>query len=110
MDAPCVHVVASLKHIKYLSILREFIGTTWKTAVYNQAYDPLLKMPPTVTKNELLCFELHQPPQFPQKRGRPKKSKKRIESQQAILALSKKSDYTCSACGSIGHKKRSCSK
>nr|CCA23727.1 putative protein [Albugo laibachii Nc14] len=110
MDAPCVHVVASLKHINNLSILREFIGTSWTTAVYKQAYNPLLKMPPTVTKDELLRFEHHQPPPVPQKRGRPKKSKKRIESQPASLALSKKSAYTCSACGCMGHSKRSCSK
>nr|CCA25172.1 AlNc14C279G10084 [Albugo laibachii Nc14] len=87
MDARSVHVVASLKHINNLSILREFIGKPWTTAVCKQAYDPLLKTPPTLTKDELLRFEHHQPPPVSQKRGPPKKSKKRIESQPPSLAL-----------------------
>lgn len=110
MDAPCVHVAAALKHTNNLSKLREFIGKSWTTDTYKQAYDPSLKMHPTVTKDELLRFEHHQPPPVPQKRGRPKNTKKRIESQPASLALSKKSTYTCSACGGRGHNKRSCSK
>nr|CCA27099.1 transposon protein putative [Albugo laibachii Nc14] len=47
MDAPCIHVVTSLKHINNVSILGEFIGTSWTTAVYKQAYNPLFKMTPT---------------------------------------------------------------
>nr|CCA22381.1 AlNc14C152G7556 [Albugo laibachii Nc14] len=37
MDARSVHVVASRKNTNNLSILREFIGTSWTTTVYKKA-------------------------------------------------------------------------
>lgn len=108
MKAPCTHIVAALKYNNALSSLNQYFDESWTTETYRRAYDPALKMRPFVLKEELMRFESHQPPPVPKKRGRPKKSKKRIESQQASLSLNKKSVYTCTACKEKGHNKRSC--
>lgn len=108
MKAPCVHVIAALKCVNKLSLLWSFFDDTWSTDTYRRAYDPTIKMSPFVTKDDLLRFELHEPPPVPKKRGRPKNSSKRIESQPASLALKKQGKYKCGQCGGFGHNKRAC--
>ena len=110
MRAPCAHVIAALRSINRLSKLESFFDASWTTESYKRAYDPSLKMKPYVIKDDLLRKEDHVPPPVPKKRGRPKKSTKRIESQPATKDLKKKAAYACTVCGGSGHNKRSCSK
>jgi hypothetical protein len=109
MLAPCAHVVAALKFANRLSSVNEYFDPSWTTEMYRRAYDPAMKIPPFVIKEDLLRFAHHEPPTIGKKRGRPKESsKKRIESQPASLALAKKSTYKCTSCKQVGHNKRSC--
>ena len=75
--------------------------------MYQRAYDPMVKMIPCVTMDELARLEKHLPLTVSKKRGRPKKSK-RIESQAATEAFKKKSSNKCTTCGNYGHNKRTC--
>ena len=98
MKAPCAHVTAALRSVNRLSDLESYFDASWTTESYKRAYDPSLKMKPYVIKDDLLRFDRHVPPPVPKKRGRPKKSTKRIESQQASKDLKKKKAYKCTVC------------
>lgn len=107
MKAPCRHLIAALKSVNKLSLLKNYYHESWTTEAYTRAYNPELKIAPFVTKDALLRIEHHQPPPVPKKRGRPKKAK-RIESQPASEALTVKRKIKCNTCGGLGHNKRTC--
>ena len=98
---------AALRSVNKLSLPKNFCDDSGTKEVYQRAYEPIMKMSPCVTMDELTRLEKHQPLTVSKKRGRPKKSK-RIESQAATEAFKKKRSNKCTTCGDYGHNKRTC--
>ncbi|CCI48369.1 unnamed protein product [Albugo candida] len=69
MKRPCSHLYVALRSVNKLSLLNTFCDASWTKEVYQRAYDPMFKMSPCVTVDELTSLEKHQPLTVSKKRG-----------------------------------------